>query len=296
MAKFSINNWSCQACLCVMMPYSCINDDQLCILHSDINENIYEKWSLCENLNSINLEINNNHDDISFKADENLNNVNSNIECNYYLDDHLNASFSTTQINSGLSIIHFNCRSLHAHFHELCTFIENTEIKFDVIAVTETWLKPNECDSLFNISGYDLYTKSRTIKSGGGVAIYVNNNLKHTVLCEMSLVIENCMESTFVEIDLKNSKQIIIGCIYRAPDTNLTFFNDNLQSLLNKVVKNNSLYLCGDFNIDLLKYHQHAQCRNFADQLFSYGLYPLITKPTRITKTSASLIDNIYTN
>lgn len=49
----------------------------------------------------------------------------------------------------------------------------------------------------------------------------------------------------------------------------------------------------GDFNIDLLKY----ECCNYSNNfLKSSGYMPLITKPTRITKTTAILIDNIFTN
>lgn len=52
----------------------------------------------------------------------------------------------------------------------------------------------------------------------------------------------------------------------------------------------------GDFNINPLKY----DCCNFANhffkQLSSSGYMPLITKPTRITKSTATLIDNIFTN
>ena len=37
------------------------------------------------------------------------------------------------------------------------------------------------------------------------------------------------------------------------------------------------------------------QTCNFTDQSYSYGLHPLIIRPTRITKQSATLIDNIFT-
>ena len=60
--------------------------------------------------------------------------------------------------------------------------------------------------------------------------------------------------------------------------------------------KNKKVYLCGDFNVDLLKYSCHDTTSNFIDQLYSYGLHPLIIKPTRITKESATIIDNIFTN
>ena len=60
--------------------------------------------------------------------------------------------------------------------------------------------------------------------------------------------------------------------------------------------KNKKVYLCGDFNVDLLKYSCHDATSNFIDQLYSYGLHPLIMRPTRITKESATIIDNIFTN
>ena len=55
-------------------------------------------------------------------------------------------------------------------------------------------------------------------------------------------------------------------------------------------------YICGDFNIDLLKYKIHQNTSRFVDMIFSLGLFPLITKPSRITQHSRTLIDNIITN
>ena len=53
--------------------------------------------------------------------------------------------------------------------------------------------------------------------------------------------------------------------------------------------------MCGDFNVDLLQYDKHNATNNFIDQLYSLGLHPLITRPTRITSHSNTLIDNIFT-
>ena len=52
----------------------------------------------------------------------------------------------------------------------------------------------------------------------------------------------------------------------------------------------------GDFNIDLLKHKIHNPTSSFIDCLFSNYFLPLIHKPTRITETTATLIDNIFTN
>ena len=52
----------------------------------------------------------------------------------------------------------------------------------------------------------------------------------------------------------------------------------------------------GDFNIDLLQYETHSPTEQYVNMLFSNAFYPIITKPTRITSHSATLIDHIYTN
>ena len=55
-------------------------------------------------------------------------------------------------------------------------------------------------------------------------------------------------------------------------------------------------YVTGDFNLDLMKHETHSITAQFLEALFSYGLIPMITKPTCITAHSATLIDNIFTN
>ena len=52
----------------------------------------------------------------------------------------------------------------------------------------------------------------------------------------------------------------------------------------------------GDFNLNLLNCADHQPTDDFVNTVFSYGFRPLITKPTRITPNTATLIDNILTN
>jgi len=56
------------------------------------------------------------------------------------------------------------------------------------------------------------------------------------------------------------------------------------------------LLLVGDFNIDLLKFESHNKTNAFIDNMFSVGLSPLITKSTRVTPHSPTVIDHAYTN
>ena len=57
-----------------------------------------------------------------------------------------------------------------------------------------------------------------------------------------------------------------------------------------------SMFICGDFNIDLMKYETHNGTKRFLDCMYGLGLCPLIDRPSRITTHSCTLIDNIFTN
>ena len=113
----------------------------------------------------------------------------------------------------------------------------------------------------------------------------------------MSTAIEDVLEIVTIEICVKKEKNIIMSCIYRAPSTNLDKFINHLEILLNNLsVTKKEIYVCGDYNVDLFKYRDHKATQEFVDMMFSKGLRPLITKPSRITQSSATLIDNIFTN
>ena len=47
-------------------------------------------------------------------------------------------------------------------------------------------------------------------------------------------------------------------------------------------------------NLDLIKHHLHKPTENFIESNIDYNILATITRPTRITKTSATLIDNLF--
>ena len=52
----------------------------------------------------------------------------------------------------------------------------------------------------------------------------------------------------------------------------------------------------GDFNINLITYKDDKNTGNFLDTMFSQSLLPYVTTPTRITRNTKTLIDNIHYN
>ena len=96
---------------------------------------------------------------------------------------------------------------------------------------------------------------------------------------------------------LGSGRDLLIAVIYRPPNTDMKLFIDAMRDVLEKVQQENKLlYLVGDYNINLLNVDSHSLTADFNDTIYSYSLVPLITRPTRVTETSATLIDNIFTN
>ena len=52
----------------------------------------------------------------------------------------------------------------------------------------------------------------------------------------------------------------------------------------------------GDFNLNLVNYQSHNLTGEFLDMMYSNTFFPLITRPTKITSHSATLIDNVFQN
>ena len=66
---------------------------------------------------------------------------------------------------------HLNARSLNKNIIELKAILELTE--FDVICISESWLRSRTPKDRFMIEGYKIFRSDRKNKRGGGACIYV---------------------------------------------------------------------------------------------------------------------------
>ncbi len=193
-------------------------------------------------------------------------------------------------------ILHLNIRSLPSKLTELKNILQNlknAKLEIDLVLICETFLTDATKDSC-KIPGYTLEEKHRKSLTKGGVAVYINNRLDYSIRDDLSVFNEGQFESIFVEIKGKD-KNIVAGEVYRVPNTNLQTFFDTYQSILDKIGnENKDLILGTDQNIDYLKINEHTNTANFLNMNLTNGLLPTITKPTRVTHQTATLIDNIY--
>ena len=178
------------------------------------------------------------------------------------------------------------------------SFIDNLQREFSIIGLTETWLTPVNAD-LHTLPGYCHVYRCRQGRQGGGVSLFISNNLPFIVRQDLTVLTDQ-VEQLFIEIDkssLHVKKNVIVGITYRPPDKDSLVFNDTVQTALAKIDKQKKFgYLLGYFNLNLLKSEIHNPTLDFLNSLFSYSFWPLITRPTRVTSSAATLIDSIFTN
>ena len=148
-----------------------------------------------------------------------------------------------------------------------------------------------------NLNNYSFeFTPTET--SAGGTLLYIANHLSYKCHNDLNIYKKNELESTFIEIVNPKKSNILVGVIYRHPSMDLADFNCNyLNKLLENISKEQkSIFLLGDFNVNLLNYNEHNQTNEFLDSLASNSFIPLILQPTRITSHSNTLPDNIFSN
>ncbi len=108
---------------------------------------------------------------------------------------------------------HLNARSTRNKFSDLEELIATEN--FDIIAITESRLNTKDRDFLaeYNLPGYSIFSCDRENWAGGGVILYINNNLYP---CAIQTEKINNGDLNFVELRSHNNK-VIVCLIYRPP-------------------------------------------------------------------------------
>ena len=215
----------------------------------------------------------------------------------YYTIDEFSCA-SKSLLNSFI-ILQINIRSMNKNFERLQEYLNVVKGKFSIIALTETWCNDNRADknSVWQILNYKPIDKIRqTGQERGVIALFVHNNFDFKII-KRGNICNDDIEYLTVKILRNKDKNIIFSCIYRPLRGNSQFFLDNINVLVNKFKgQEKQIFLAGDFNINSLDYSRNTIVRDFFNLAFQNSIFPVINRPTRVTKTSATIIDHILTN
>jgi hypothetical protein len=213
-----------------------------------------------------------------------------------------------TYKNKALNICSINIQSLYLladPYHrrkidEIHATLVN-ELQVDIIALSETWLKPNISDKTVEIAGFTFYRKDREDFRSGGVGMYVSDSIPHHKATEF---MPEDIELLWVEITL-GVKKILVGSCYRPPrqnaeevDSFITHLTDSVDRVLTRNVE--SIILLGDFNDTCTTWESDPMESDLKlklhDLINASDLHQMVHEPTHIVGKAANMLDLLITD
>ena len=144
----------------------------------------------------------------------------SNFETSYFEPNEVKPDLRSTQYLEKLNVLHVNIRSIERNFENLKALLEECELVFNIICVSETWCSNTELQNNSNLSlvGIDSvpYERSKKSRRGGGVLIFIKKKLSYKFRKDLSESDEH-KEILSLEILSKNSCSILPSCCYKLP-------------------------------------------------------------------------------
>ena len=191
-----------------------------------------------------------------------------------------------------IKCLYMNARSLvnkSAEFQSLAADL-------DLIAVTETWLKPHilDCEILPGLD-FSIHRRDRKDKTGGGVMLAVKNSIQ--TLRRKDL--EGDAEIVLCELRPEARRKILAVVFYRPPNSNLDHLKELKKSLRHASQLNfDQIIICGDFNLPDIDWS--TGIASSSESLHNYFtkfvkdnyLWQLVHFPTR----NNNILDLILTN
>ena len=198
----------------------------------------------------------------------------------------------------GISMGYLNVRSVYRHLDDIEQLLKQSDL--DILILGETFLNYSVLNATVELNGYKMFRFDRDLGSGkrggGGLLAYAANKYDISYIEEWSVCTPD-LECIWLKPTSPKTRPTFICGVYIPPDANL----DNALMLLeNKLIDlyaNSKLdiIILGDLNVDLLKRRDH-KAKKLINFMRTNRLDQLITKPTRITHRSRTLIDHVMVN
>lgn len=184
-------------------------------------------------------------------------------------------------------------QSLFNKLHMLESFLEENT-NFMALCITETWLNTEKIP-LLNCNGYNLAAwYCRRDYAGGGTCILLKKELDFEERSDINnLTIEYTIEISAITIPKLNLILIVIYWNGRQADI---FYNQliKLLTLLVAKYKSMNIVIGGDFNVNILE--NNSNSTRLINQMLEYNFRNYINEATRVTNSTSTCLDLIFTN
>ena len=158
----------------------------------------------------------------------------------------------------------------------------------DILIITESKLDDSYPTAQFTIEGYKKPFRLDRNKDGGGILIFVREDIPSTILDKHKLPKD--IEGLFVEINFRKSKLLLFGTYHPPSQSDNYYFNSVSKALLPYLGIYDRILLCGDFNAQV-----HEPVLN--DFLITHGLKCIVNDKTCFKSLiNPSTVDLFLTN
>ena len=203
-------------------------------------------------------------------------------------------------VRGGFLIGALNIQSMKPKLLELCH--ELCKRRYDLLSVTETWLKPSTPNRLLSFPGYRIFRADRPDKSGyGGVAVLCRNAIDASVIAVPPAANPSSkMESLWLSVGSgRRGHQFVLAAVYRPPRRTVAALEadfETLETQLQHVMiefPGSKVVINGDLNCNILADSPDSSRQTLVNFLSIYSMSQLIAEPTYAT---GSLLDVIIVN
>ena len=187
----------------------------------------------------------------------------------------------------GFKIATLNVNSLLKHIDEIRHVLFSAP--FDIFAINESKMDELIPDNEISIPGYNLIRKDRN-RAGGGVVLYIRDNISFS---DREDLVPSSLEMVCAGINRPHSKPFLVCTWYKPPNSDM----DECEIFFQRCdAESRELILVGDLNCDVSKFSLDPHTRQLIFLCSLYQIDQLIDKPSRVTDTSATIIDLVLTN
>lgn len=163
--------------------------------------------------------------------------------------------------------------------------------KPEVVCLTETHIVEEINDFEIKIRNYRVVRCNTENRLTGGVLTYIRQNIQYEEI--INKAIENNVWISIIKVTGR-LESITIGNVYHSPSTSDGRFIEIIVEECEKVLDMGRIIMVGDFNIDVSKKNDYV--KRLQSNMSFLGFKQYVTEPTRITETSETIIDLVYSN
>lgn len=195
-----------------------------------------------------------------------------------------------SQDKKSLKIVHVNVENLQVHRESFIDLFNDGF--FDIVAVTETFLKPEVLTFPYKLNNYVMLRHDREGKEGGGVAVYFRDVFGYKIVSKSQNAY--CKKPEYIFLELTLTWKLLICVVYRPPKAGS--LSDMFEVLANLLPLYNNVVVLGDLNVDLHTDRVFQDKTFLLNTVYNLNMHILPLNPTFHLPNSDSLIDLIICN